>query len=69
MLIQFDLPLNGSVARDPWSPLINRWGGIFHGWMRSLVDPVTRLVEETTGRVKNPRVGWANNIEKGKEGY
>ena len=29
----------GSVARDPWSPLI-------HGWLRSLVDPVTCLVEE-----------------------
>ena len=27
-------------------------GDPIHGWLRSLVDPVTRLVEE------NPRVGW-----------
>ena len=26
-------------------------GALFHGWLRPLVDPVTRLVEE------NPRVG------------
>ena len=31
--------------------------------MRSLVDPVTRLVEE------KPRMGWASNIEQGDEGY
>ena len=34
----------GCVARDSWIIPI-------HGWLRSLVDPVTRLVEE------NPRVG------------
>ena len=46
----------GCVARDSWIIPI-------HGWLRSLVDPVTRLVEE------NPRVGWANKIEKGEKGY
>ena len=44
------------VSRDPWIIPI-------HGWLRSLVDPVTRLV------VENPRMGWANNIEKGDRGY
>ena len=24
---------------------------------------------KSTGRMKSPRVGWANNIEKGSEGY
>ena len=34
-----------------------------YGLLRSLVDPVTRLV------AVNPQVGWANNIEKGDECY
>ena len=31
-------------------------GDRIYGWLRSLVDPVTRLVEE------NPRVGWIKSM-------
>ena len=35
-----------------WPSLAASQQEFFHEWLRSLVDPVTRLVEE------NPRVGW-----------
>lgn len=41
-------------------------GDPIYEWLRSLVDPVTLLVEENPrGRVKNPRVGWVKSMGKG----
>ena len=49
-----------TVARDSWIIPIHRS-------LHIRVDPVTRGL--STNRVKNPRVGWANNMERGDEGY
>ena len=48
-----------SIAQDSWIIPI-------HGL---LIDPVThRCGEKSTNRVKNPRVEWANNMERGDRG-
>ena len=59
------------VARDPWSPPIHGWGGIFHGWgPYPWISALTRRPfyssrgGKSTGRVKNPRVGWVKTMGK-----
>ena len=64
-LVIFSHVLNlstGSVARD--SSIIP-----IHGSLHILVDLVTRgCGGKSTNRVKNPRVGWANSMERGDVG-
>ena len=48
---------------------IHEWGP--HSWMVAVTGGSCYPSRggKSTGRMKNPRVGWANNIEKGDEGY
>ena len=56
---------NWPIARDPWSPPINGWGGHIPWMVADTGGCYPSRGGKSTGRVKSPRMGWVKSMGKG----